>query len=223
MATSVLAVKATPKALNLIAQAKEEKGEDLTKLEKIRVAGPVYIPSVLIGISTLACIFGANALSKRQQASLVSAYALLDNSYKEYKNKVTELYGEDVNWQVMQGIAKDNSNGNDISVGDDEELFYDYFGNRYFNATMKDVIEAEYRLNRDLHTREWATINDFYEYLGLDTIPGGDELGWSTGINQDHYGQTWVDFNHHKTVMDDGLECYILSIIHEPQLYWHEY
>ena len=87
VATSVMAVKATPKALYLLEQAKEEKGKELTKFEVVQVAGPVYIPSIIMGISTIACIFGANALNKRQQAALMSAYALLDNSYKEYYEK----------------------------------------------------------------------------------------------------------------------------------------
>ena len=86
--TSVLAVKATPKALALIEAAKEEKGEELTPVETVQVAGPVYIPAIVTGVSTIACIFGANALNKRQQAALMSAYALLDSSYKEYKAKV---------------------------------------------------------------------------------------------------------------------------------------
>ena len=91
--TSVMAVKATPKALKKIEEAKEEKGEELTNLETIRVAGPTYIPTVLVGVSTIACIFGANVLNKRNQAALASAYALLDTSFKEYKGKLKEIYG----------------------------------------------------------------------------------------------------------------------------------
>ena len=40
-------VKATPKALSLLEQAKEEKGEELTKLETVKIAGPAYIPSIV--------------------------------------------------------------------------------------------------------------------------------------------------------------------------------
>ena len=72
IATSVIAVKATPGALKLLERAKEEKGEDLTTLEKVKVAGPAYIPAVVTGASTIACIFGANVLNKRNQASLMS-------------------------------------------------------------------------------------------------------------------------------------------------------
>ena len=94
VATSVMAVKVTPKALTLLEEAEAKKGEKLTKIETVQVAGTVYIPPILIGASTIACIFGANVLNKRQQAALMSAYILLDNSFKEYKNKVNELYGE---------------------------------------------------------------------------------------------------------------------------------
>ena len=95
VATAVMAVKATPKALELIENAKEEKGEELTKIEVVKVAGPTYIPAIVTGVATVACIFGSNVLNKRSQASLMSAYALLDNSYKEYKKKkLAQVAGE---------------------------------------------------------------------------------------------------------------------------------
>ena len=71
-ATTIMAVKATPKALSLIENAEEEKGEKLSKWEKINVAGPVYIPSVITGVATVACILGSNVISKRQPATLMS-------------------------------------------------------------------------------------------------------------------------------------------------------
>ena len=46
IATTVTAVKSTPKALALLDHAKEEKGEDLTKLARVKIAGPAYIPSI---------------------------------------------------------------------------------------------------------------------------------------------------------------------------------
>ena len=85
--TTALAVKATPKALKKIEEAKEEPDDRLSKWETIKVAGSVYIPTILVGAGSLACIFGAHVLSQRQQASLASAYALLDASFKDYKRK----------------------------------------------------------------------------------------------------------------------------------------
>ena len=94
IATTVMAVKATPKALLLLEEAKKEKGEELTKVEVVKTAAPAYIPTAVMGVSTIACIFSANMLNKRHQAALTSAYALLNQSYKEYRGKVVDLYGE---------------------------------------------------------------------------------------------------------------------------------
>lgn len=222
IATAVVAVKDTPKAIKIIEQAEEIKGESLTTVEKIKYAGPVYIPAILIGASTLACIFGAHTLNKRQQAALISAYALLDNSYKEYKKKVDEVYGEGADDRIKGEIAKDKYNSDDILVEDEKKLFYDYFSERYFESTMEEVMQAEYDLNRKLHTRDYAYLNDFYELLGLDHIPSGWKLGWSLGASFDHYWKTWIDFRHEKVEMEDGMECYILTMT-EPIPDFEEY
>ena len=224
VATSILAVKATPKALDLIKKAEEEKGEDLTKTEVVKVAGPAYIPAVVTGVTTIACIFGANTLNKRQQASLMSAYALLDNSYKDYRGKVKDLYGEESDEEVIEEIAKDKYQEETfIDEDDGKKLFYDSFSGRYFRSTIEKVQQAEYELNRDLSMRDYATLNEFYDYLDLPPIAGGDDLGWSTGMNFDYYWQSWIDFGHHKVAMDGGIECIIITMFAEPTLGWDNY
>jgi hypothetical protein len=223
VATSVMAVKATPKALTLLEEAREEKGEDLTKVEKVMVAGPAYIPAVVTGVATVACIFGANILSKRQQAALTSAYALLDSSFKDYKKKVEELYGEDAHVNVVGEIAKDKYADDDILLEDEKELFYDEFSGRYFQSTKDKVRYAIYEINRDIHMRGWATLNEFYEYLDIPNVDGGECLGWSEGGNFERYWQSWVDFNYHPVTMDDGLEVTIISMFSEPYVDWEEY
>lgn len=212
--TTILAVKATPIALKVLEEAKEEKGEELTKLEVVKVAGPAYIPSVLTGVGTLACIFGANVLSRRQQASLVSAYALLDQSYKEYIAKVDELYGEGSSDEIKEEIAKDKYKESDHEH--EEPLFYDEFSRQYFNSTIEKVQRAEYYINREIHMRGWADVNEFYEMLGADFIEGGESIGWSEGGNLARYWQGWIDFSHKKITMDDGLECHVITMFQEP-------
>lgn len=222
IATAVTAVKATPKAMQLLELAEKQKGGSLTNLEKFKIAGPVYIPSIVIGVSTLACVFGANALNKRQQASLMSAYAMLDSSYKEYKSKVNEVYGDEASNQVVEKVAEDKYNP-DIVEGDGTQLFYDEFSGRFFRSTMDKVLWAEYELNRDLVMRDWATINDLYDYLKLPKVDGGDLIGWSPGMNMDMYWQSWVDFSNRKTVTDDGKEYYIITIFQEPVMDFESY
>lgn len=223
VATTVLAVKATPKALGLLEEAKEEKGEDLTPLETVAVAGPVYIPSIVVGVSTLACIFGANVLNKRQQAGLMSAYALLDSSYKEYRQKTTELYGEEASARIREEIAKDKYEDEDTEVYDDLELFFDNYSMRYFRSTTTKVQRAEYEINRTLNMRDWASLNEFYEFLGIPGVEGGEEVGWSIGGNLACYWQSWIDFDHDKVFMEDGMECRIITMRVEPYPDYYDY
>lgn len=219
IATAVTAVRATPKALSLLEAQEAEKEAELTTVEKLQIAGPHYIPAALIGIGSIACIFGANTLNKRQQATIVSAYTLLDTSFKEYKRKVEELYGEDANANVRSGIAKDKYKDVDVEFEDDEKLFYDYFSERYFTAKPEDVIGAQYKLNRQLYTNGGAYLNEWYEFLNnkaVEPIPAGQELGWSTGILESHYWANWIEFEHDEVVMEDGIECTIISFRYEP-------
>ena len=232
IATTVMAVKATPKALRLIEEAKKEKNESLTKIEKVKVAGPSYIPTVITGIGTLTCIFGANVMSKKQQAALVSAYTLVDSSFKEYKHKLKELYGEEVHNEVTNAIAVEKAK--DVGIHSeclansceltseeacgDRVLFYDEYSNRYFETTIEQVITAEYHLNRNFVLRGYTVLNELYDFLGLEPTKYGSAVGWA--VEDELY---WIDFNHRKTVLEDGLECYILETPWAPSADYLEY
>jgi hypothetical protein len=233
IATSIVAAKATPKALACLDKAKEEKGEELTKFEVIKATAPAYIPAVLIGASTIACIFGANMLNKHQQAALMSAYALLDNSYKEYRNKVIELYGEEAHQNIIDSIAIEKADdvyvrsgylcstcnlASEEGVGE-PKLFYDEYSNRYFEKTIEEVITAEYHLNRNYILRGFSVLNELYDFLGLEPTEYGSVLGWAPKDD----GMYWIEFNHRKVVLDDGLECYILEMPFEPSLDYDDY
>lgn len=223
VATSVMAVKATPKALALLEEAKAERNGELTKAEIIITAGPAYIPTIITGVTTIACIFGANALNKRQQAALMSAYALLDNSYKEYRSKVDELYGEEAGRKVREEIAKDSYDEHEVQIEEGKQLFYDFYSDRYFESTLFEVQKAEYQVNRNLTMRDYTLLNEFYHDLGLDPIDGGYSLGWSTGACFAMYWQNWIDFSHEKAVLDDGLECIIIKFVHDPIIGFADY
>ncbi len=231
--TSVMAVKATPKALELIEKAEKEKGEKLSKWEKVQVAAPKYIPAVLIGATTMVCIFGANILNQHQQASIASAYAFLDQSYRNYRRKVVELYGEETHNEIVNAIAIENAEkvyinasylGMNCSGYLEEDfsqpiLFYDEFSNRYFEKSIEEVMMAEYHLNRNYILACGISVNEFYEFLGLEPMESGDILGW---IPEDE-GCYWIDFNHRKVELEDGLECYVIEMAWEPSMDYSEY
>lgn len=223
VATSVATAKATTKASKLLESAEEVKGEELTTLEKVNIAGPVYIPAVLFGAATIACIFGANILNKHQQAAMASAYALLDRSYKEYKSKVNELYGEDASKLVSEEIAKDKYEETDIQVADGMQLFYDEYSKRYFESTMDDVLRAQYELNRSLVMQGGVYLNEWYELLDMEPLESYSTFGWSADMCFDMYWQTWLDFSHATKIMDDGRDCTMIYMLCEPVIDFEYY
>lgn len=223
VATGISAVRATPKALTLLENAKQEKGEDLTKMETALVAAPVYIPAVLIGSATIACIFGANILNQRQQAALMSAYALLDNSYKEYRNKVKELHGDDADKEIREEVMKDKYANTEISFTDDKRLYYDAYSERYFKATAQQVMYAEHAVNRILNRDYGLYLNEYFELLGLEITDYGNYMGWSSSEMMDCYWDSWLEFEHEKVIMPDGLECTIIHMSIEPTFGWENY
>lgn len=211
--TAVLAVKETTKALSLIENAKEEKGEELTKMEVVQVAWKPYIPAIITGFSTIACIFGANLLNTRSQASLMSAYAVLDNAFKEYKNKVNELY-EDTDINIKQNII-DSKFDDDIELEDGEVLFFDYQSMQFFSSTMEKVMNAENKFLESLHARGYACINEYYDYLGIPRVDYGYQLGWFDLENNNPYNCEELEFNYEK-VMLKGRECFIITTNNPP-------
>ncbi len=231
-ATTIMAVRATPKAVQLIEERKTAKGENLNVKETVKAAWKCYIPAAAIGVGTVICIIGANALNQKAQASLASAYALVSNAYGKYKNKVVELYGKETHDKIISSIAAEKSNAMPITAGsfirgscldfdekEDELLFYDTFSRRYFTSTISKVLQAEYHINRNYVLAGGVEINQFYDFLGISRIEGGDEVGWC-GCDQDI---SWIDFDHKKTTTDDGLEVYIIDMIFEPfELYSDE-
>lgn len=202
--TTVSAVKATPKALELIRKAEEQKEEKLTKIEALKTAGSVYIPSVLLGVSTVACIFGTSVLNQRKQASLISAYGLLNESCKTYKKKVNQLYGDDADNLIRRSVSIDKAKEYDKPPDSKLLTFYDEYSDRFFESTMEDVLKAEYELNKLMVLRGYVTANDFYNLLGLAYTDYADNVGWSIDAGKNLYGYSWIDFEHDFVAAEEG-------------------
>lgn len=219
-ATSILAVKVTPKAVRIIDEKQLRSPEPLTKMEITKLCWNLYIPSTIVGLSTITCIVGANILNQRQQASIVSLYGMLDQSYKRYRKAACEVYGEDADSNIIAQVAKDvyvydrgicgcTTYSPDLDEASEKVLFYDAFSGRYFQSAVASVINAQYHINRNWVLQGEVTMNEFYDFLGIDKIAGGDDVGWTYEYAEE--GMAWIDFDISKTTMDDGLECYILT------------
>ena len=105
VATAVMAAKNTIKAKeNLDARITE----DSTKMEVVKAALPTYLPTIATGAATIACIAGSSILSKKSQASLASAYALSNETFKKYRSKLIELHGEEADKEIREAIVRTN-------------------------------------------------------------------------------------------------------------------
>lgn len=220
--TAASAIKATPKAIDILDLATEDKGDELTKIEIVQLVGPSYIPTIIFGASTIACIFGANVMNRRQQATLASAYALLNRTYCDYRNKIVELYGKESDENIRKETVKDKMRKADISISDSENLiFYIEQYGKFFERTMTQVQDAEYQINRKFALEGEASLNDFFEFLGLPRTEAGEALGWSQESSFDFYNYCWIEFEHKLVKTDDdveGFECYIIDMPYAPSV-----
>lgn len=227
VATAITAARAAPKAIKLLDDAREEKGSKLSKMEIAQIGFKTYLPVGLVSVATITCIMSANVLSRNKQANITSAYALLDQSYKDYRRKVIEMYGEETDHKIIEAIAMDRAkevrisasymcDNVDLSLDDSSGkpvLWYEEYSKRFFEATLEQILSAEYHLNRNYIIRGCATINEMYDFFGLDPVEWGDDLGWEP-MNE---GEFWIEFNHFKAKLDDGTEFYILDLPFAPR------
>lgn len=240
--TAVAAAHDTPKALKIIEhennnrkfKAKLYKTEtnellpeyepvSLTLWEKAKLTWKCYIPTILVGGTTIFCIIKSHELSVKQKKELLAAYALLHATYYEYRNKIEN------DSEVMTEIAKDHLKNGKIEYGNGKQgeqtiIFVDDFMKTAFESTKEAVLSAEYEMNRTFALRGYVSMGDFYRYLGLDDVyaepdvgPLLERFGWSYDIGTD-MGYEWIDFNHKKIEEEGQPETYEISYPFEPVL-----
>lgn len=183
--TTVLSVKATPKALRLIEEkAAEEDVEKLPAVEVIKVAWKPYIPAAVTGTISIACLIGANSANARRNAALATAYKLSESAFTEYREKVVETIGEKKEKAVKDSIAKDRVEQNPVGkneviiTGKGDTLCFDMFSKRYFKSDIDKIKRIENELNKKMLNNEYISLNEYYEELGIMPMPIGYQLGW---------------------------------------------
>lgn len=209
--TTILAVKATPKALNLIEEKKkEERTDKLTPIETVKVAWKCYIPTAVTGVTSIACLIGASSVNARRNAALATAYKLSETALTEYKEKVVETIGEKKEKLIRDAVDKDHVENNPVSKNEvfvtekGNTLCYDHISGRYFKSDIDQIKKVINELNRRMLSEMYISLNELYGELGLDHIGIGDELGW----NIDN-GLISLDFSSH--IADDGTPCIVVN------------
>ena len=192
--TTVLAVKATPKAMKLIEEKKEElEVDELTPLETVQATWKCYVPAAVSCAASGACLIASHSVNTRRNAALATAYKLSESAFTEYKNKVVETIGEKKEKTVRDRVSEEQVKNNPKSstevlvTGKGKTLCFDPLSSRYFYSDLEKIKRAANRLNYEINTspfhNQGVTLNDFYEEIGLPGSGTGDSLGWNLNSN----------------------------------------
>ena len=212
--TTVLAVKATPKALRLIEEKQEElclnSYERLKLIETVKAAWKCYIPAAISGTVSIACLIGANSVNARRNAALATAYKLSETAFSEYRDKVVETIGEKKEQTVREKVDKEHidkkpaSKSEVIMTKSGNTLCYDTVSGRYFKSDIDRIKRSVNELNRQMTYDMYVSLSQFYDELDLDHTLLSDDLGW----NLDD-GLIEIDFT--SQIADDGTPCIVIN------------
>lgn len=234
VATAVLAVRATPTALIKHAEAEAEKntwtlaqaadrGESvkvddyipLTPVEIVKATWKSYIPAVVAGSATIACIVGSNQIGLRRNAALLGAYTLVDGAFRQYKDEVLAQIGAVKEGKVTDEISRKELERNPapssevIIIGGGDQLCYESLTGRYFKSDIEKIRRAENDFNRGIvRNTMYASLNEWFELLDLDHAIVGDELGFNIDIPVE------LVFKSH--LAEDGRTCLYLHYAYFP-------
>ena len=210
ISTTVMAVKATPKALKLIDNAELKKanesctpyeGHNLSKTEIVKTTWKCYIPAAITGGLSIACLIGASSVNLRRNAALATAYTLSETTLRDYQKKVVETIGEKKEQSVRDAVAKEKV----IITGRGDSLCYDSVSGRYFKSDMETIKKAENELDVRLRNEMYVSLNEFYYEIGLEPLRViGEDLGWNIDSG-------YLDLNFSSQIASDGTPCLVLD------------
>ena len=209
---AVLAAKASPRAVQDIQHAESERVELLTTVEKVTLTYHYFIPAAVAGTLTIGAIIMAQSINSRRQAAFISAYTIAESRFRDYQQKVVDKMGEAKEQAVRDDIAQDYVNANPINnstliVNDgDTQAFLDLMSGRHFLSTVEKVRKAENKLNYQLNNEAYASLNDFYDALGIPHISMGEDLGWRSGRMVDVRLSTTLDEDRAVITLDFSVE-----------------
>lgn len=212
----IFAVKATPKAMILLEEKRQELGvEKLEAKEIIKTAAPVYIPTAISFGVSVACIVGASSVNSRRNAALTAAYTLSESTLRTYRDKVLETVGEDKEREIRQKAAIEQQQSTPepqtlvVSSAAGQLKCFDSLSGRYFVSTKNEIDKAVNEFNRQLRDDMRISLNDWYDLIGLDTNKLGDMLGWDIE-------RGYVETCYASRLDEDGLPCLVVNYVEPP-------
>lgn len=208
LSSVIFAVKATPKAMQLV-EDELEYNLDATKMDIFRAAWRPYVPAATTFIFSSACLIGANSINHKRNAAIATACSLSEYALREYRNKVVEVIGEEKEREIRDAVSRDRVEARPLTseviiTGNGDVLCFETLSGRYFKSNVDRIEKAMNILNRRVLSENYCSVNDYYEALGLDPIDVGEELGWNTddGMIELHYSSQLTADNQPCVVLD---------------------
>ena len=208
LTSTVLAVKATPKALDIL-----EEEEDLNNFEKVKKTWKCYIPAAVGYCASAACIIAATSTQSKRHAVLAGAYKVSETAFIEYRSKVKEMIGEEKEKEVRDSIAKDRVDDRPVFISQGRKggyLCYDMLSGRYFESDIDKIQKVVNEMNYKLLNDNILSLNEFYFELGIKGTSFGSEQGWDISK-----GMIEVSFS--SIISENDEPCIVLHFDNPPQ------
>ena len=207
-------VAADPAYEEKYSQDDAKKDTTITYVQTAMKVTKLYAPSVILCASSLGCLLASNNILKKRNAALSAAYMTVDKSFKEYRKRVADRFGEEVEKEIRynikaEEITKVDEDGNEVTETvkvmdgtDDPNSYSDYA--RFFDESCAAwQNDAEYNLTFLKAQQQYANdllkakgrlfLNEVYRMLGIDETKAGQVVGWV--YNPDNpTGDNFVDF-----------------------------
>lgn len=234
--TVIFAVRATPKALDLIDDAYLDKArcdhdemysmegdpvighklEYLGASDVVKATWKCYIPTVVMGAFTIACFIGSNRVSALRTAALSSAYSMTEKALNTYEQKVIDILGADKNEEIREEIVKDQlDSSTDVVIpaySTGSELCYDCLTGQYFWSDRESIREKVNDFNEMLLKDMYGDKNEWLISIGCNQVEDGDLLGWNS--------DKLLDVNIKSLVAPNGKPCLAVSYYTKPSPYF---
>lgn len=173
-----------------------------------------YAPAVSLEACGIACLLGAYGIMRKRNVALMGAYKTLSDMFAAYRERVADEYGEDVDFKLLNGFARDKEEETQepiVVVDDADNISYSGYGRIFdeFNPNwLREKGQNRFFLaktqawcNNLLQARGHLFLNEVYDRLGFDRTPAGAIVGWVLdGPNSDGF----VDFGIYNIIDKHG-------------------
>lgn len=240
--STILAVRATPKAIELLEEEKArqnyeickeardrgldtcEEIEHLKPLDAVKTTWKCYLPAAVIGVTSIACIIGGNSVNTRRNAALGAAYKISETALAEYREKVIETIGERKEREVREKVGKERLDKHPITPGTEiiytdkgNTLFLEPLSGRYFYSDVDHINRVVNELNARMYhgIGGYVSLNEFYDEINVPELSHtsiGDDIGWNVNGGT---GLIDIDFSAHRASNDKP--CFVLDYLVEPR------